>query len=262
MVSRSFWHVCCISVLLVVTTGVATAQRSRYDPGAGNDSKPREGFADFALKQVNPTDRDYGECIAEGRQMLVQETVQNTLFWSNLAALGMLSLSVLLILYQWKEWQRRELIAATGLAQLYNALRWAKRQANEAFQRHSALIEARNTDAEKQLREAGPRKESPANDAQSRPALQNASTLNPAQVSGTSSHPMPARHSEAMLSSAHKPPHSSRNVAPDGDLVVKVNSLQHQLAAAQEQVRAGQEREQNLRQKLSRYEGKSGEETR
>ena len=71
---------------------------------------------------------------------------------------------------------------------------------------------------------------------------------------------MPARHSEAMPSSANKPPHSPRNVVPDGDLLAKVNNLQHQLTAAQEQVRAGQEREQNLRQKLSRYEGKSGEE--
>jgi len=260
MVSRSFSHACWVSVLLAVTTGAATAQRSRYDPGAGNESKPREGFADFALKQVNPTEKDYGECIAEGRQMLVQETVQNSLFWSNLAAVGMLSLSVLIILYQWKEWQRRELIAATGMAQLCNALESAKRQAGEAFQRHSALIKTRNTDAEKQLREAGPRKEGPANSAQSRPALQDASTLNPAPLSGTSSHPMPARHSEAMPSSANKPPHSSRNVAPDGDLVAKVNNLQHQLTVAQEQVRTGQEREQNLRQKLSRYEGKSGEE--
>jgi len=257
MVNRTRRRAVLVSALLALITVAAIGQRSRYDPAegqqsAGQQSKPQQGFLDFALKQINPSDQDYGQGIAEGRQLLVEQTIQNSLFWSNLTAIGMLMFSVALVVFQSKEWKRRELIAAACLAQYYNDLVRARRAVYEANSRYSALIEARSTDAEQELREPVPRKESVAKDTSTRATAQDTSVP-------SARPPSAGARTQAPGKAASNPPRSAQPVEHDGDLVAKVNILQHQLTAAQDQLRAAQEREQNLRQKLSQYERNGGE---
>src|SRR6266849_3255396 len=61
----------------------AQARRSGYDP-AGQAQSPRQkdGFVDFALKRINPADKDYGQCLDEGRKILLEQTMRNGYFWS------------------------------------------------------------------------------------------------------------------------------------------------------------------------------------
>jgi len=257
MVSLAWRRVIFVSTLWALTTATAIGQGSRYDPAAGQQSpgqqsKPRQDLLDFALKEINPSDQDYGQGIAEGRQLLVEQTIQNSLFWSNLTAIGMLMFSVALVVFQSKEWKRRELIAAACMAEYHNDLARARRAVYEANSRYSALIEARSTDAEQELREPVPRKESVVKDASTRATAQDASV-------SSARPPSAGARTQAPGKAASNPPRPLQAVEHDSDLVAKVNILQHQLTAAQDQLRAAQEREQNLRQKLSQHERNGGE---
>src|SRR5260370_32520639 len=79
----------------------AQARRSGYDPAVQpQSSKQKDSFVDFALKRINPADKDYGQCLDEGRKLLVEETMRNAYFWSNLVALGLLACLFRIIVYQ------------------------------------------------------------------------------------------------------------------------------------------------------------------
>ena len=67
------------------------AAKSRYDPSSNERrSKERAGFVDFTLKRINPSDKDYGQMISAGRNLLLAETIENGYFWSNVVSLGLL----------------------------------------------------------------------------------------------------------------------------------------------------------------------------
>ena len=59
----------------------AQARPSGYDPAAQAQSpRQKDGFVDFALKRINPADKDYGQCLDEGRRLLIEETMRNGYF--------------------------------------------------------------------------------------------------------------------------------------------------------------------------------------
>ena len=128
----------------------------------------------------------------------------------------------------------------------------ARRAVYENNSRYNALIEAQSSEAEHELREPGARKESAAKDVSTRTAAQDASAASARPASAGARTQAPAK-------AANNPPRSAQVIENDGDLVAKVNILQHQLTVAQDQLRAAQEREQNLRQKLSQYDRNGGE---
>jgi hypothetical protein len=250
MVTRKYSWAGIAGILLLFVTVAAIGQRSRYDPAAGQQSgqqsKPRQGFLDFALKQINPGDQDWGECIAEARQFAVEQTIQNSLFWSNLTAIGMLFLSVAVVVFQSKESKRRELIVATCLAEYHNDLVRARRTAYDSISRYNALVEAeaRNTQPSRQLPEPASRKEIAGKDAPPRTAMEDRPT-----------HPTSAgANVQTAAKSANKPPRPLRSPEQQDDLIAKVNALQHRVTAAEERAVLAEEREQNLRQKLRQYE--------
>ena len=89
-VSRTF-RIAVVGLFLAMLPLVCFAQERRPagDPaGQAPSSKPKDGLVDFALKSINPADKDYGQCLDESRKILVDETVRNGYFWSNLIALA------------------------------------------------------------------------------------------------------------------------------------------------------------------------------
>ena len=88
---------------------VAQSGHSGYDPAADQrSSQPRDGFLDYTLKRINPSDANYGQCLGEGRTMLLEETVRNVYFWSNVVALGLLGCLFIIIVYQHRIQAKRE----------------------------------------------------------------------------------------------------------------------------------------------------------
>jgi hypothetical protein len=119
------------------------AAKSSYDPAANERrTKPRAGFVDFTLKRINPSDKDYGQMIAAGRNLLLAETIENGYFWSNVVSLGLLGCLFILVVYQQKHLNRAEWKSAEILAQYEYALKRANVQVADATKRNSEIIEA------------------------------------------------------------------------------------------------------------------------
>ena len=136
-----------ITVPLIVLASAPSswprAARSTYDPAANEwPSKPRVGFVDFMLKRINPSDKDYGQMISAGRNLLLAETIENGYFWSNVVSLGLLGCLFILVVYQQKHLNRAEWKSAEIVAQYEYALKRANVQVADATKRNSEIIEA------------------------------------------------------------------------------------------------------------------------
>src|SRR5260370_36634281 len=134
-----------ICLLLAVTVSIAVAQRSRFDPAGSQPTKQHDGIMDFALKQINPGDKDYGECIAEARQMALNHSIENTLYWSNLVTLGLFAMSLFVLAYQVREQGRRDRLVAAVLCQYHNGWVRARNPAielNPTNKTPGALVQA------------------------------------------------------------------------------------------------------------------------
>ena len=187
-VNRTF-RIAIAGLFLAMVPLVCFAQERRpsYDPtGQAHSSKPKDGFVDFALKSINPADKDYGQCLDEGRKMLLEETVRSGYFWSNLVALGLLMSLFVIIVYQHRVQTSREWTAAETLAQYEHSLSRANTQVEEATNRNRGLMEALTA-----LRNSALRSQSPPGEAQDRPAVETvssqASGIPASQVASTKS---------------------------------------------------------------------------
>jgi hypothetical protein len=216
----------------------AQARRSGYDPsGQPQSSRQKDGFVDFALQRINPADKDYGQCLDERRKMLVEQTIRNGYFWSNLVALGLLAFLFFMIVYQHRMQACREWTAAEMLAQHEHALSRANAEVERATSRNRGLMEALTT-----LRESALRPQTSPGQTQDRPVLQTvssrASSIQASQVATTKSSTVtsaPGRSARAATATA-----TANQIGlfkPDVDLIMKVNSLEQQLGRSQDEAK-------------------------
>jgi hypothetical protein len=216
----------------------AQARPSGYDPAAQAQSpRPKDGFVDFALKRINPADKDYGQCLGEGRKLLLEETMRNAYFWSNLAALGLLACLFVIIVYQRTVQTHREWTMADMLAQHAHALSRANAQVEEATSRNRDLMEALTA-----LRESALRSQAPPGEAQDRPALQTvssrASSIPASQVATPKNGNAATAPSRSARAATATPPANQIGLfKPEVDLVMKVNSLEQQLGRSQDEAK-------------------------
>jgi hypothetical protein len=219
----------------------------------------KQGLLDFALQRVNSSDRDYGQCIDEGRRLLLENTVENVYFWSNLVAVGLLGGFFIVIVHQHRVQKRREIIVAETLEQYQHALSRAEVQLDDATRRNHAFMEAYNSSNEVNT---------PSEPVQPKAKVVLALTGKDAPKTATvKANAVPAYASGARAedtrgadrpggdipkSIAPVPANSQSPVAPvqrtkvnpDVDLVAKINLLQQQLSGTQE-------REKQMRRQLN-----------
>ncbi len=216
----------------------AQERRSGYDPAAHTRSpRPKDGFVDFALKRINAADKDYGQCLDEGRKLLIEETMRNGYFWSNLVALGLLACLFIIIVYQHRVQTCREWATAEMLAQHEHALARANAQVEEATNRNRGLMEALTT-----LRESALRSQAPPGEAQDRPALQTVSSrtssIPASQVATPKNGDAATAPSRSARAATTTPPANQIGLfKPEVDLVMKVNSLEQQLGRSQDEAK-------------------------
>ena len=215
----------------------AQGRRAAGDPaGQAPSSKPKDGLVDFALKSINPAGKDYGQCLDESRKILVDETVRNGYFWSNLIALGLLACLFIIIVYQQRVQSVREWTAAEVLMQYENSLSRANAQVEEATSKNRGLMEALTA-----LRESAFRSQTSSAETQERRAetvSSRASSISASQVASTKSSDTksalgrPTRAATATLSVDQ-----IGLFKPDVDLIMKVNSLEQQLGRSQDEAK-------------------------
>jgi hypothetical protein len=216
----------------------AQARPSGYDSAAQAQSpSPKDGFIDFALKSINPADKDYGQCHDESRKLLLEETMKNANFWSNLVALGLLACLFFIIVYQHRVQTGREWTAAEMLAQYEHSLSRANAQVEEATSRNRGLMEALTV-----LRESALRSQAPPGEVQDRPALQTVSSrtssIPASQVATpTNGNAATAPSRSARAATATPPANQIGLFKPEVDLVMKVNSLEQQLGRSQDEAK-------------------------
>ena len=241
------FHYLAISLLLLLPNLSAWSQRSSYDPAAKQPAKQREGFVDFALKQINPQNTDYGCQIDEVRKLVVDQTVKKIDSWTALVALGFLVLSFFMLLHQHREGNRREILAAEFLAQYHNAWVDARTLAEQAIRRYNNLVDTASGVAESTIRSQLPDTEM----AQARTANSNLGhNAKPLADSDFASKGSVKENSSRTDSGQAVRPQLRPNVEPEVDLIAQISTLQHQLSASHE-------REKNLQKELSKTHRRS-----
>jgi hypothetical protein len=216
----------------------AQVQRSKYDPANGNQtSKPKDGFLDFTLKRINSSDKDFGKCVDEGRKILLQESIENGYFWSNVVALGLLGCLSLVVIYQHNVQTRREWNAAEMLGEFENALARANTQVEEATKRNHGLMEALAELRESALRTHGLPADVPDHPRSPAPRSRSASAPAPPTAPPKETTTKPVIETTR---SAAAPTHPANQIGlfkPDVDLVMKVNSLEQQHVRSRDEVK-------------------------
>jgi hypothetical protein len=240
-----------IICLLLATTGVSSfavmqARRS-YDPAPQRPAeKPADSFVDFALKRINSSDKNYGQCIDEGRKFVLEETIENGYFWSNMVALVLLGCLFVIIVYQHSRQARREWVVAEALQQYEHSLARANAQVDEATKRNQELVEALTTTRESALRSPVALLE--RGEQEGNKGDRERSAAQPAEAAPIKSSPVSAKTETAKAGgNGVKPTSQIPLFKPEVDLVVKVNSLEQQLGRSQEQ-------EKHLRRQLNQSE--------
>lgn len=230
-------RIAAIAFCFAVFVSLAFAQPSHsiYDPAAPQrPSKPRDSFVDFSLKRINRSGIDYGQCLDEGRTMLLEETVKSGYFWSNLTALGLLGCLFIIIVYQHRIQAKRELTAAEMLGQFQQSLARSNAQVEEATKKNRALTESFAA-----LKQATLQSQPlPANTVDRPPSRPTRSHTASIQVSTTTAPKgdgaKPAADRPAVATAAPNPGGQIALFKPEVELVTKVNVLEQQLGRSHE----------------------------
>src|ERR1700739_3447851 len=206
-----------LSIALFSPFSVAQSTHSGYDPAAHQgSSKPQDGFVDFTLQRINPSDVDYGKCLGEGRTLLVEDSVEHGYFWSNVVALGLFGCLFIIIVFQHRVQATRDWTAAEMLGQVEQTLARANAQVEEATKRNRVLTESLAV-----LKQSTP---------QSQP-------LPADTVDRTPFRPTRSHTASSQASTATAPKGNGGQIAlvkPEVELVTKVNVLEQQLGRSHE----------------------------
>lgn len=250
------------SLLLMLAISSSRAQQPVRSENPETDAvraKPSQGLVDYALHAINPSDRSYGACLDDARELLIQETVDRVYFWSNLLAMGIAICLFLIVIHQQKLLERREWMAAESLSQYRNALARAEAQAAEATQKNHDLVHGLIAKSALHAPNGGELVD-PAERGRHRKAPAAAPSIVPPTPAATVAAPSTTKKDLAVSPASRSLP-ALTEVAPqestpgtqfglfgpDGDFVAKVNALQQQLSTSQE-------RERQLRRQLNESE--------
>jgi hypothetical protein len=141
-----------LAISLWCVYGQSFAQTvKRSDSGTAQPAAKRQGFFDYALGKINPRDTDYGAAMESGRAALVENSVDDLYFWSNVVTLLLLSGLVAVVLLQWRAADKREVIAASLIAQLWNGRVSDRIEIDRRTEQFNRLVEAHNAEAERAL---------------------------------------------------------------------------------------------------------------
>ena len=233
----------CHLIVCLALVALAFPQSSSYDPVHQQQSRPHEGILDFALKQINSGDKDYGCEIDQARKIAVEETVKNIDSWSVLVALTFLILSFLMLVHQRRDRQRREIVVAGFLAQYHNSWLDARTQSDDLTRRYNSLVDFVNS------AEAAHKPQSL--ETQTKPEAGDDVKQRPAIPDLTKSRIIVGNNGVGRSNGGRKAQAPVRQASgPEVDLIAQINTLQQQLSASHD-------REKNLQRELSKFQRRS-----
>jgi hypothetical protein len=200
-------------------------------------SHKAQGFADYALGKVNPNDTDYGASLDAARGTTVTHTIDDLYFWSNVVALILLTGVTTVFLFHLRAADKKEIIAATLIAQLWNGrvsdrteIERRTEQFNNLVDEHNAVVEREfTTNASEADRETSP-------------------AVNLNRTAGEIAGPPRPENRSAPRTSFEPVPTGAIETAATGNEVVR---LQQDNLLLEHRVEAMRNTEQNLKERLN-----------
>jgi hypothetical protein len=107
-----------------------------------------QGFFDYALGKINPSNTDFGTTMTNGRDEFVGHTIDDLYFWSNVITLGLLVCAAGIVYFEWRSEAKKEIIAATIIAELWNGRISDRIEILRRTEQFNQLVELHNTEVE------------------------------------------------------------------------------------------------------------------
>ena len=192
-----------------------------------------QGFADYALGKVNPNDTDYGAALDAARGTTVAHTIDDLYFWSNVVALLLLSGVTTVFLFHLRTADKKEITAATLIAQLWNGRVSDRIEIERRTEQYNNLVDEHNAVVERELMTKAPEA-----DSETKPAT----SLN--RTVGEITDALRPENRSAPRTSFEPMPSGAKDAAATGIEVVR---LQQENVLLEHRVEAMRNTEQNLK---------------
>lgn len=219
----------------VCLAGLASVGVAQAAPAGPHNGRKQQGFFDYALDKVNPSGKDYGSSLQTGRDALVSNTIDDLYFWSNVVTLLLLTASAAAIFLQLRSAEKKEVIAASLIAELWNG-RVSDRIALEGrTAQFNELVEAHNSEVEKTL------------------ALKAQASDQATQVAGNLTRSVQKLTGKGTIGANQGavPEQGTRTTASTPTQSAASSTLKESNLLLQRQIEAMQNSEQNLKQRLN-----------
>jgi hypothetical protein len=125
--------------------------QSQLPSNPPQSANKKQGFFDYVLGKVNPEGNDYGASMQTGREAVVEHTIDDLYFWSNVITLLGLSATATIVFLQWRSGDKKEVIAASLIAELWNGRVSDRIEIDRRTEQHNLLVETHNAEVEKTL---------------------------------------------------------------------------------------------------------------
>ena len=145
-----------ILLFCAIAPGLVAQTQTVQPEKTGPTQRQRQGFFDYALGKINPSNTDYGTAMANGRSDLVGHTIDDLYFWSNAVTLGLLVCAAGIIYFEWRSAAKKEIVAATIIAELWNGRVSDRIEILRRTEQFNQLVELQNQETERLL-SAGPK---------------------------------------------------------------------------------------------------------
>lgn len=142
-----------LSIVLLICLSAPPSSHAQGPTSAQpqHDARKRQGFLDYALDKVNPGNKDYGSSVQADRESVVANTIDDLYFWSNVLTLLLLCASAAAILLQLRSAEKKEVIAASLIAELWNGRVSDRIELERRTAQFNDLVEAHNAEVERAL---------------------------------------------------------------------------------------------------------------
>lgn len=138
-------RICHVAVLcLALGSSCAGSAQTSAPAHLHPAAKRSQGFLDYALGKINPSNKNYGTTVADARGEVVAYTIQSLYFWSNVISLTLLTATSIALVLVLRTQDKREIIAATLISQLWNGRVVDRKEIARRTAMYNALVESKN----------------------------------------------------------------------------------------------------------------------
>ena len=229
-----FGVVLVFAALILVPVGLQGQDQAAASHHAAH--KP-QGFADYALGKINPNDTDYGEALDTARGATVTHTMDDLYFWSNVVALILLSGVTTAFLFHLRAADKKEVTAATLIAQLWNGRVSDRIEIERRTDQYNSLVDEHNAVIERELMARS--QPAPSEDSDATDLKRSVDNLDSRAKAGT--HP-------ALAESANQPAAGPSNTSMPA---MEALSQQQRTVLLERRIEAMRNTEQNLKERLN-----------